>query len=415
MQLRSHFQGLRSVSVALSVFLLLVLPMSPSIYGQNEDEITIGVIPGALKFNVTKFEVHAGSEVSITFNNNGLMQHNILFVKPGKADEIMNQAMALGAGGLDKNWTPESEAIIKSIPLIDAGKIYKTKFKAPLMTGDYPYICTFPGHGLIMRGVMTVKEKTDLINEPQKAESQSIKVRNNLEGVTYTNKPEGTPQKPYLIRTFMPDPGIDEAVFKNHGKGLVANKYSPNIGDDVEGKVQPIDGIPSAFGINYGKSLSICWDTTECRLLYAWSGGFLNMDAYWGENGGGGRKSFDYVPRLEGEIKFKADGSHPLKIGGMRATPKFLKLELKKNIPFFHYDYGGGEIQESFKIIDGDKYELYIRLAAPEDKHLAYKLPNALKRHVISVNGKKMSSSKDIVLRCKADHKKSFKIILANK
>ena len=27
----------------------------------------------------------------------------------------------------------------------------------PATPGDYPYVCTFPGHGVMMRGVMHVK------------------------------------------------------------------------------------------------------------------------------------------------------------------------------------------------------------------------------------------------------------------
>jgi len=31
------------------------------------------------------------------------------------------------------------------------------RFTAPIEPGDYPYICTFPGHWIIMKGVMVVK------------------------------------------------------------------------------------------------------------------------------------------------------------------------------------------------------------------------------------------------------------------
>jgi len=31
------------------------------------------------------------------------------------------------------------------------------RFTAPEERGDYPYICTFPGHWIIMKGVMVVR------------------------------------------------------------------------------------------------------------------------------------------------------------------------------------------------------------------------------------------------------------------
>ena len=46
---------------------------------------------------------------------------------------------------------------------------------------------------------------------------------------------------------------------------------------DRPGIVDPTIGIPAALGVNFGDQLSYCWDTTECRLLYAWNGGFLDM------------------------------------------------------------------------------------------------------------------------------------------
>ena len=38
------------------------------------------------------------------------------------------------------------------------GKSFTLEFMAPRQTGDYPYICTFPGHWRIMQGMMKVAE-----------------------------------------------------------------------------------------------------------------------------------------------------------------------------------------------------------------------------------------------------------------
>ena len=31
------------------------------------------------------------------------------------------------------------------------------RFNAPKKPGEYPYMCTFPGHWTIMKGILTVK------------------------------------------------------------------------------------------------------------------------------------------------------------------------------------------------------------------------------------------------------------------
>ena len=134
--------------------------------------------------------------------------------------------------------------------------------------------------------------------------------------LTYSNRPLGSPEQPLLFRTFMPDPGLGDEVLVNHHRGANSPRYNPKVGKDVKGEFQPIDGLPAAIGVNYGSALSYCWDTVECRLLYAWDEGFLDMEPYWGNTQRGSRQSFGYVPKLVGSMFYKAQGKHPLLLNG---------------------------------------------------------------------------------------------------
>ena len=117
--------------------------------------------------------------------------------------------------------------------------------------------------------------------------------------------PNGSLARPMVVRTFMPDIGFDEAVvLPNHERGKVAKGYSPNSGKDTDSEVKPIRGLPAAMAVGFGDALSICWDTVECRSLYAWTGGFLDMTKYWGKGTGGGRKRNGYIPDLMGFVNF---------------------------------------------------------------------------------------------------------------
>ena len=53
--------------------------------------------------------------------------------------------------------------------------------------------------------------------------------------VSYDVHPGGTVAKPLILRTYVPDPGLEDAVLGNHGKGAPASKYSPGAGKDVSG------------------------------------------------------------------------------------------------------------------------------------------------------------------------------------
>ena len=171
--------------------------------------------------------------------------------------------------------------------------------------------------------------------------------------LTFNNQPMGTLDRPLVLRTYVPDPGIDDAVFPQHDTGHAVSKYNPGIGQDVKGEIQPVDGFAGGIAVNFGPALSYVFDTTECRLLYAWQGGFLDMTPYWGEPDKGSRISFDYIPRLSGTLFWKAAGKHPVEVAGKSLTdigPRvYTGYHLVKGVPVFEYQTGGKHYTLSIK------------------------------------------------------------------
>ncbi len=119
--------------------------------------IRIATVKERMMYDVKELTVKAGKKVKLTFANDDFMPHNILLVNPGKIDEIANKALALGAKGFDTGFIPESNDILWHSKLLDAAKEEVIEFTAPTKPGDYPYMCSFPGHSIIMRGVLKVK------------------------------------------------------------------------------------------------------------------------------------------------------------------------------------------------------------------------------------------------------------------
>jgi len=131
--------------------------------------IRIATIPEKMMYDVTQLAVKPGRKIKLTFANPDFMPHNILLVKPGKADEIGEKAMALGAKGFEVGFVPESPDLLWASKLIDHGKEQVIQFTAPTTPGAYPYICSFPGHHLIMRGTLIVTDnlKEFLASNPE--------------------------------------------------------------------------------------------------------------------------------------------------------------------------------------------------------------------------------------------------------
>ena len=120
--------------------------------------IEVGVLPG-LKFNTARIEAQAGEKVIFVFPNDDSsgMMHNLAIITPGSRQTVLDAAVAMGAEGLKKNFIPEIPELLASTPQVAQGMKYTLYFAVPDEPGDYHFICTYPGHGLIMQGIFAVQ------------------------------------------------------------------------------------------------------------------------------------------------------------------------------------------------------------------------------------------------------------------
>jgi azurin len=120
--------------------------------------IEVGVLPG-LKFNTSRIEAKAGEKIIFVFPNDDSsgMVHNLAIITPGSSQIVMDAAVAMGAAGLKKNFIPEIPELLASTPQVAKGMKYTLYFAVPDEPGDYHFICTYPGHGLVMQGIFAVQ------------------------------------------------------------------------------------------------------------------------------------------------------------------------------------------------------------------------------------------------------------------
>jgi azurin len=120
--------------------------------------IEVGVLPG-LKFNTARIEAQAGEKVIFVFPNDDSsgMVHNLAIITPGSRETVLDAAVAMGAAGLKKNFIPEIPELLASTPQVAQGMKYTLYFSVPKEPGNYHFICTYPGHGLIMQGIFAVQ------------------------------------------------------------------------------------------------------------------------------------------------------------------------------------------------------------------------------------------------------------------
>jgi len=130
-----------------------LVPVDP-----NLQVIKIKSVKEAMKFDLKEFTVIAGKPVELVFDNPDAMQHNLVIVKPKAMDLVGNAAdkMITQKDAVEKNYIPNLPQVVAFTPLVNPDQSYRLTFTAPTEPGNYPYICTFPGHWRIMNGVMKV-------------------------------------------------------------------------------------------------------------------------------------------------------------------------------------------------------------------------------------------------------------------
>ncbi|MGY8641942.1 MAG: plastocyanin/azurin family copper-binding protein [Verrucomicrobiales bacterium] len=144
-----------------SIFIAAALAVPASAIIAEDTEITLTADKVQFAYDKKEFTVKAGAKVKLTLHNptGAIQPHNIIIVKPGKKDAvgmIANQSMA--DPNFLKNPVPKSEDVLFSSKLAQPGTKEVIEFTAPSEPGEYPYLCTFPGHWIIMNGIMKVEK-----------------------------------------------------------------------------------------------------------------------------------------------------------------------------------------------------------------------------------------------------------------
>lgn len=304
-----------------NLYLLLVAFFSITQVNAQSSEpvtnITIQAMAG-LRFNLARFNVKPGSGVKITVTNMDDMSHNFLITKPGSRLEVVNEALKLEEKGPQMNYIPQSSSVLWSVPVLSPNQTQSISFTAPTQTGAYPYVCTYPGHGFVMYGVMYVTAdgkmppmKDDPNIPPSRKEDKDPNEVANMDMHTMHHSEKAAPAHPYelvppyLYRTFMED------------------------------------ASPAAIAVSLPKDLSYCWDAGTCRLRYAWYGGFIDNAVLW-------KGHSDGYAKILGTVFYRDKSTYPLHIGKVEELPSvdFKGYRLVNRYPEFHYTVNGTDVYE---------------------------------------------------------------------
>lgn len=111
----------------------LKVVMNDIYYGDSNDNVT----------NPPIWTVSSGSEVSVTMDNKGVLEHNWAIVKSGEdVPEVYNE-------------TTDQAKLLFDAGVLSGAETQTVNFTAPT-PGEYDVICTVPGHSQVMQGQLVV-------------------------------------------------------------------------------------------------------------------------------------------------------------------------------------------------------------------------------------------------------------------
>jgi azurin len=251
-----------------------------------------------LRFEPPRFEARPGEDLVLEIENGDTtdMAHNFLLLKPGAREEVVTQALALADRGTARNWVPEHPAILLHTQLLDVNKVATLKLRVPDAEGIYPYVCTFPGHGMVMYGAIYAGVKMPALDQDPNIPPNAVA------GVI-----AGGGRRPFVQRVFLPEAG------------------------------------PAAIAVALKGSQNVCWDAGECRLRYAWQGQFIDATQNWAGNG-------SKLAELPAKPWWQAPKDEfPLRFGSVtapRPEVKFLGYATNPDGAEFRYRVDEAEVRE---------------------------------------------------------------------
>lgn len=251
-----------------------------------------------LRFDPPRLKANPGDRIELALENADSTHqvHNLVLVRPGQLAPVVQASMEMGAAGPEKQFVPELPAVIAGSSLLGPDQRETLSFTLPDEPGVYPFVCTFPGHGMVMYGALYAGVEMPALHEDP-----------NLPAMLTRGLITGGGKRPYVQRVFMPG------------------------------------ASPAAIAVALPGTLNYCWDATVCRLRYVWNGDFIDASEHWRGNGDALARvptaPWWTGPQEGATIRFGAPDADPppLVFGGYRTV---------ESLPEFRYQAGSARVNE---------------------------------------------------------------------
>ena len=129
--------------------------------GPVDQVIELLVKKDVMKYETELLTAKAGSTIQIVLKNPDHMQHNLVLLKPNTSEKVglAVDKLISDPNGAKMSYVPQMPEVLAFTPMVNPGGSFTLTIALPDIPGDYPYICTFPGHWRVMKGILRVTKK----------------------------------------------------------------------------------------------------------------------------------------------------------------------------------------------------------------------------------------------------------------
>jgi hypothetical protein len=156
------------------------------------------------------------------------------------------------------------------------------------------------------------------------------------------------------VQTQAPAPVVAPPVAAPDGKDLFIERHKGNVIEIVDKPLvyrTYVHGVPSrAITVGLPNKVSYAFDADACRLVFAWKGGFLDVEKSWTGFGG-------WYSKLLGEKFYEAPDGFPLRIGDPAKEPtvRFRGYDVVNDLPIFKYLVDGQRVHHKVTVSEDDE------------------------------------------------------------
>jgi azurin len=112
-----------------------------------------------LSYSTRMLKAKCGESLALTLANPDVVPHNWALIQPGTLSAVGGEANKLVADpeAVIRQYVPQTSDVICYTDIVEPLEQATVYFKAPSTPGRYPFLCTFPGHWMVMNGEMVVE------------------------------------------------------------------------------------------------------------------------------------------------------------------------------------------------------------------------------------------------------------------